>query len=221
MLPKRLKKILEFIDKDDIIADIGTDHGYLLQAALDKGVKFVQGVENKKGPYMRACQNLERAIKEKCCIVSLSDGLNSIEKNVDTIVIAGMGGELITNILQHNLNCAKKMKKLILCPNIKNYELRKFLSDNLFTIIEEAIINEDSKFYEILVVRPTSIKIELSERECIFGPCLLKAKNSIFRKKWEIKYEKYLRILNASESDISSIKYITSQIKEVLYDESQ
>lgn len=220
MLTNRLKMVLSLIDEDDIIADIGTDHGYLLLSAFDKGVKFAQGIENKQGPYTRACLNLKEQIEKGICTVTLSSGLNDIHPSIDTIVMAGMGGELIIDILNENIDVAKRMKKIILCPNKKNYELRKYLSEHGFSIEKEKITNEANFFYEALLVKPVMHLVKLTELECEFGPCLLREKNDCFKAKWRFRLNQYLNIIHNSGSVVPDIESKILIIKEVLDDKS-
>ena len=220
MLTNRLQMVLSLIDKDDIIADIGTDHGYLLMYAFNKGVKLAQGIENKQGPYTRACLNLNEQIKKGICTITLSSGLNDVLPMVDTIVMAGMGGELIVDILTENLDVAKRMKKIILCPNKKNYELRKFLSENGFLIEKELITQEANFFYEAFLVKPVNDIVKLTDIECEFGPYLLKHKNDVFKAKWCFRLNQYMNIIHNSDCAIPDIEKKVQQIKEVLNDKS-
>lgn len=217
MLSKRLNTVLSFIDRSDILADIGTDHGYLIKKALEKGVSFAQGVENKSGPFNRATLNLETEINSGRCILSLSSGLDNLDDTIDTVVISGMGGELIARIIDENLATAQKMKKLILAPNIKNFELRKYLSNHYFVISNETIIKEENHFYEIIVASYSKDKVELSNVDCLFGPCLLKEKSPLFKEKWMTKLNKYNQIIKSSNQEINQLENLISQIKEVLY----
>lgn len=218
MLTNRLQMVLSLIDKDDIIADIGTDHGYLLMYAFNKGVKLAQGIENKQGPYTRACLNLNEQIKKGICTITLSSGLNDVLPMVDTIVMAGMGGELIVDILTENLDVAKRMKKIILCPNKKNYELRKYLSENGFLIEKELITQEANFFYEAFLVKPVNDIVKLTDIECEFGPYLLKYKNDVFKAKWCFRLNQYMNIIHNSDCVIPDIEKKVQQIKEVLND---
>jgi len=218
MLSIRLKSILELIDVHDYVADIGTDHGYLLIGALDKGVNFVQGIDNKEGPYKICCKNLERAISENKAIVTLNDGLKEINEKIDTIVIAGMGGELISQILASSIEKAKKLKKIILQPNVRTYELRKFLNDHNFSIVDEKLIYDMDKYYEILNVRFDENHLALSTKELIFGPILLKKKGELFIQKWEKILNEYEKIVskNSSNKPIDKLNNYIILIKEVL-----
>lgn len=215
---QRLNKILDLINVHDCVADIGTDHGYLLIGCMEKGLKFCQGVENKLGPYLVAEANLNNYIQDGRIKLSLSDGLKDLDPLIDTVVIAGMGGELISKIIDESLTKAKTLKKLILEPNVRCYELRKHLNLNGFTIYNEEIINDNDKYYEIMEVKFTNSLPTLSENELLFGPILLKKANPLFITKWQTKLKEYENIKNTSTKKLPNIEEMIERIKEVIHD---
>ena len=129
LLSKRLSKVLDYIDKDDLVADIGADHGYLSLEMLNIGVQFVQVVENKIEPLKRAQLTLKNHENVK---YSLSDGISDLDELINTVTICGMGGLNIVEILSNDLPTAKRLKKIILQANSKLFELREFLNNNSF-----------------------------------------------------------------------------------------
>lgn len=215
---QRLNKILDLINVHDCVADIGTDHGYLLIGCMKKGLKFCQGVENKLGPYLVAEANLNNYIQDGRIKLSLSDGLKDLDPLIDTVVIAGMGGELISKIIDESLTKAKTLKKLLLEPNVRCYELRKHLNLNGFTIYNEEIINDNDKYYEIMEVKFTNSLPTLSENELLFGPILLKKANPLFITKWQTKLKEYENIKNTSTKKLPNIEEMIERIKEVIHD---
>ncbi len=220
MLSKRLAKILDFIEETDKVADIGTDHGYLLESCLlDKHVKFVQGIENKKGPYERAFSNLSKYIAENVAILSLSDGLTKLDPSINTVVIAGMGGELISKILENDLEKAKKLDKLLLEANSRTFELRQFLSNNHFEIIDEALVYEHSKYYEIIKAKYNENSKELSKKSCFFGPKLMSNQSIDFKNKWNKKLTEIKEILKTCPN-LLTLNDEKIMIEEVLDDKS-
>lgn len=220
MLSKRLARILDFISETDLVADVGTDHGYLLESCLnDKHVKFVQGIENKKGPFDRALSNLSKYIEEGTAVLSLSDGLSELDSSINTVVIAGMGGELISRILENDIEKAKKLDKLILEANSRIFELREFLSRNHFEIIDEAIVHDHSKYYEIIQTKYNENSPELSTKSCFFGPKLMSHQSVDFKNKWNKKLAEINDILKECPylKTLNDVKII---IEEVLDDKS-
>lgn len=215
MLSKRLKVVLDYIDSNDIVADIGCDHGYLGIACIEKGIKFVQLIDNKEGPLSSAKANL-RNYDQNAYELTLSDGLDKVNSNVNTVVICGMGGELIVEILSKHLDIVKKMNKVIVQANTKIPTLRKYLSDNSLNIVNESIVEDMDKIYEIIVFKYDENGCKLNDLDILFGPCLRKEKNETFNKKWSERLTEYDRILINNE--VENIRKEKEMIEEVLYD---
>lgn len=165
MISKRLNKISSHI-KGKRMADIGTDHG-LVPIFL---------IENKIVDYAIAADiskpSLQKAIdlaKEKNIELDarLGDGLEVLnpEDGIETVVIAGMGGVLIGGIL--SASEISKNVRLILQPMQGAKELRKYLFENGYEIIDEDVVFEDDRYFEIIVaeydgkIREVQNEIEL------------------------------------------------------------
>lgn len=209
MFSKRIQKIVDFIPKNSRLADVGCDHGYVIIAANLKN-KFIKAIaiDNKNGPLESARSNITQYINyENCSIVrySLSDGLQDIDTDTDCVVIAGMGGILINNIIADGIkkNIVLDNQIFILEPNRNCYEVRIFLMNNNFEIIDEDIIYENNKFYEIIKCKKNNFKCILSDDECLFGPILLQKKNDIFLKKYHTELIK-LKNLNINHQEIKN-----------------
>lgn len=215
MLSKRLKVVLDYIENDDIVADIGCDHGYLGIACIEKGIKFVQLIDNKEGPLSSAKANLKNYDSSKYEL-TLSDGLDLINNLVNTVVICGMGGELIVDIINNHLDIVKNLKKVIVQANTKINYLRKYLSEHSLKIVDESIVEDMDKIYEIIVFTYEECSEKLDDFDILFGPCLRKEKNTVFIKKWTERLNEYNRIL--SNSYVEEIKKEKEMIEEVLYD---
>ena len=99
-LSKRLKIIHDMVPKS-VVADIGSDHGKLMIALVQSGtITKGYAVENKEGPFERLRSNLIRYHVNDIVTPLFSDGIKDITRDVSTIVIAGMGGTSIVNILK-------------------------------------------------------------------------------------------------------------------------
>lgn len=216
----RLKKVLEYIEPNAMLADVGCDHGYLAIEAIKKGVSFVELIDNKEGPLQSAINNLKHYENKAEIIYSLSSGLSSICEKVDTVAICGMGGELISQIINDNLEVAKRMNKLILQANSKNSILRRYLIENNFKIIDESIVVDKGKIYEIIVCKFELLISDYSEKDLIFGPILRIKKDELFIEKWKNKLSFYEEILNnqITEDKKQEIEKEIKLIKEVLYE---
>ncbi|MCE7794230.1 tRNA (adenine(22)-N(1))-methyltransferase TrmK [Salipaludibacillus sp. CUR1] len=189
-LSKRLEKVSHFIKEGAIVADIGSDHAYLPVYLADTGKSpFVIAGDVNEGPLSSAQDqitkhNLKDKIKAK-----LGSGLSVLEgESVDTVVIAGMGGPLIASILDNDKEQLEGVNRLVLQPNVASDHVRKWLFDNGWNLVDEAILEEDDHVYEIAVAEKGNARQNYSsmlEKELWMGPFLLKNKNSAFEKKWK------------------------------------
>lgn len=167
LLSKRLQKAASFVQGLNSIADIGSDHSYLAKYLLDENIiSYALCVEAVLGPYNKSIINLKDYIKQDKADVVLSYGINDVSPDIiDGVIIAGMGGNLILEILSRDLEKIKKFKKLILQPQNAQSDVRRFLHSNGLEIINEAVVIEKNKFYEIICAEPAD-KIAL--REAVF-----------------------------------------------------
>ncbi|MGJ8728932.1 tRNA (adenine(22)-N(1))-methyltransferase [Listeria aquatica] len=196
-LSKRLEKVAHFIEPQSRIADIGSDHAYLPCYAVLKGfASFAIAGEIADGPFRSAQDQVEKTGLLAQISVRKGDGLEVLEPSdeVDTVVIAGMGGPLIANILENGKRKLARVKRLILQPNIAAKRIREWGAREQFQITAEEIIEEDHKIYEILVLERSNEPVDYSEDELFFGPLLLKEKNAIFRTKWQHERDTWKKI---------------------------
>lgn len=154
MLSERLQAIADLIEYEETMADIGTDHGFLPVYLIKTGKCPYAIATDISSKSLKKAENLidaEDVLKD--CSARVGDGLDPIEKGeVDNVVIAGMGGILMTEILSADISKSRSFKKFILQPRSKLYYLRKWIRDNGFTIKKEIIAKEGDRFCEILLV---------------------------------------------------------------------
>ncbi len=152
MITPRLQSIIDMVTSDSI-ADIGTDHAYIpIRLAKDKKIKKAIACDKNKGPIDIANDNIKKYGLSNIIITRQGDGLEPILKNeVSEIIIAGMGGNLIGNIIEADLEKAQNAK-LILQPMNAQAELRKRLHELGFTIIKEELSCEGFKVYNLMYV---------------------------------------------------------------------
>jgi tRNA (adenine22-N1)-methyltransferase len=148
----RLEAIASLIDKCDTLADVGTDHGYIAEMALKANLcKKVIATDINKGPLNSAINHLTKFGFNNLVDFRLGSGLAVINKNeVDCAVIAGMGGELIANILEESKNISKSINSFVLQAMTNLDVIRKYLYDNGYTISEEIIVKEYHHYYFII-----------------------------------------------------------------------
>lgn len=154
-LTPRLAVIGESIDKCDVIADIGSDHAYLpIYLINNSKARKVIATDINKGPVEISMKRVKKYGLEQYIEVRIGDGLSVLNDNeADIIVIAGMGGLLIQNMLNNRPDIARSAKELILQPMRDSRILIKWLIQNSFEIFDGEIIKENDKFYEIIWTR--------------------------------------------------------------------
>ena len=145
VVSERIKTIGDFILDGDVVVDVGADHGLLELYLLAKYQNVsITAVENKIGPY----KILENSLKGlKNVRLSLSDGINVVNKDTTTVVIAGMGGLNIKNILLAHPEKIKGLKKIIIDAHRDIEIARKTIVSFGFRFSKEKIIFEQGKFY--------------------------------------------------------------------------
>lgn len=186
-IKERITTAVSYINKEDKVADIGCDHGYLGIACIEKGVNFIQNIDNKPFPLASCKKNFAKHLScdvNTKVLFTLSSGLRELDKDINTVTILGMGGETIIQILNDDIDKARLLDKIIIEANTKIFDVRKYLSDNGFSIIDEEILKEGMKIYEIIVAHYVGSVNLYSFDECLFGPVLMVKKDPLFLKKW-------------------------------------
>ena len=214
ILDKRLSAVLDKVNAQDLIADVGADHAYLTKALLDKGIPYAQVIENKIGPLENAKKTL---IGYDNVEFNLSNGLDDLADWVNTIIICGMGGLNIVNILKDHLNKVQKVNKIIVQPNSKTFELRLFIVQNGFEIIDEDIIKDGNHYYQIIVFQYQEHYVNLNNAQLTFGPI------NLLKQKEELKHygqhliDEYNQILEENKfSNMDDRTNLISKIKEII-----
>ena len=170
-LNKRLLKCADMITPGAKVADIGTDHAYLpIYLVLKEKIISAIASDLREGPLKNAKCNIEKYNLEKIIKTRLSDGLKNIsETEADEIVIAGMGGNLISQILTECNWKNKKFKKFILQPMKYENNLRTYLASEGYKVEEEYAVESENKIYVVMKASYTGIPYILSDVEKYIG----------------------------------------------------
>lgn len=224
-LTKRLRAVADRIDKNSIVADIGTDHGYVPKYLIDNEIsKLVIATDVSIGSLSKTSSYVEEENLSDVIITRLGNGLEPIKPfEVDTIIIAGMGGVLISEILEAERKKAKTINKFILQPMVGSSELRRYLVENHFRIISEDLVKEDGRYYEIIVAENGAQKLP-SDLDLEISPLLIKMGHPLWREfvNWKLEtLEGIAKDLygNMSEKSIKRLSEVNGKIiqyKEVL-----
>ncbi len=211
MLSKRLLHIANLVSKDKVVYDVGSDHGLLpCFLVLNNICPKAYAVDNKIGPLNRTKEAILKYHLEGKVIPILSDGLNDVKDDVDIITIAGMGYYTVMDIFKDK--DLTRYHSIIVQINKDVDKLRKFISDNHYTILNEVVLKDD-KYYQIVVFN-TKYHDSYSQLEIDYGPILLKNRETIFIDYLKDLKERY-RYFNA-DGDVLRLNKKINEIDYVL-----
>lgn len=161
-LSERLECIADRVDKGEVVADIGTDHGYLPIYLWENSISpKVIMADVSKGSLQKAKENCKLYHPNKAFDFRLGDGLAVLKAyEVDTVVMAGMGALLMIDILEWDIIKTVSYKKFILQPRNNLGELICWLEKNNFNITGFDLVKEGKRICEILTVRPGQITVQ-------------------------------------------------------------
>lgn len=176
-LKKRLSAAAELVPEGARLLDIGTDHGFLPIALMERQrIQHGIAVDIGEGPLQRAREHIEAAGLSGEIETRRSDGFSEIAPGeADTAAILGMGGALIRRIVSEGNPREKGIRLLILGPQSEVPETRRFLLASGYEIERERLILEDGKYYALLRVRlePQEPPHPYTEEELLLGGKLL------------------------------------------------
>ena len=170
-LSPRLSAAASLIDGGGTLADIGTDHAYLPVYLLQRGViERAVACDIGAGPLANAKKTVEAQGGDLCIDLRLSDGLAALQPHeADEIVICGMGGNMIEDILLGAPWVRSAGVHLVLQPMSHAEDVRRYLCENGFAVEKELCVCEDRKVYLTIGARWTGETREWSEGYCYFG----------------------------------------------------
>lgn len=215
----RLDFIASLTKGVDSVVDCGCDHAYTLINCIKKyDVKKGLGLDINQGPLDQAKKNvLENNLSDKIDL-ELADGLTSYDKNYDCLIISGMGGSLMTEILDYDVEVTRTFKRLILSPHNDTNKVRFFLINNNFRIVDEYMIEENNHIYEIIVATNEKLNRKYDFYDLKFGPVLRVKKPELFIKKYTTLLEQTNKALeSATDSEqITRLKMTKAMLEEIL-----
>lgn len=191
MLSRRLLKIAEKVSRGKVVFDVGSDHALLPSFLVMEGIcPKVYAGDNKEGPLSRAKETVRKLSLEGKVIPILSDGLDKAPDDVEIVTISGMGFFTVEAILD---KADISRYEYIVCQVNRNVEdLRKYISDHRYSIIDEDIVYDD--FYYEIVVFNTKPGVELNREELAFGPVNLVKNKEMLNEYIGFRIEKLKKI---------------------------
>lgn len=228
VLKGRLKLIYDMIPACDILADIGTDHALLpAYALLHRRCRKAIACDVKTGPLERAMRTVKKYMLEDRMELRLGSGLEPIsEHESDVIILAGMGGILITRLIQESINKAEAANCLILQPMTNQELVRPFLWERGFEIKDERLTHEGDKLYQVILAyytgKPRTKWEKINE---IIGEKLIKNEDPLLKDWLKNRIKKQRRIVlglkkaeaNADRSQLSREEKLLSELTDLLH----
>lgn len=216
--------VANMVTSGNVLADIGTDHGYVPIALVQQSrVPRAIAMDINRGPLERAQEHIAMCQLQEYIETRLSDGVEALTVGeADTILIAGMGGDLVIHILDEGQDVCRHAKELILQPQSELARVRQYLREHNFQIIDEDMVIEDGKYYPMMKVVPVEednfwrLLPEEIIRPCdMYGPLLLKNGNPSLRK-YLVKQHKQLNHILKNLEEQPDSEAISLRKKEVL-----
>ena len=216
-LSKRLNWIIEKLNKVEVIMDVGTDHGYIPIYLIKNNIaKKVIASDINKEPLKKAKINASLdGVLDKIDL-RLGGGLSPLNnKEADSVIIAGMGGNLIRDILESDLNKVKNLEYLILQPAQNPEVLRKYLYNNNYEVLEEDICLDENKYYEIFKVKyKIGDYIALEDIFYEISPIMLNKKLPLLKLYIESKIEKNEKVMEFIKDNTEHAIALKNELKE-------
>ncbi len=212
MISKRLLTIASLVDNDAIVADIGSDHALLpIYLIKEKIATKAYAIDNKEGPISAAQDNIDRYNLQDFIEISLSEGLENLAADVNTLIIAGMGYSSIAEILDKNLEKAQKQDKIIIQCNKDLDKLRRYLEEHSFHVLKEKFIEINEIAYIILSV--TYRKETISQSSYLISEYLLEQEDKDYLKYLEKRMIHLEKLKNYNEDFKNEYNEITMKLK--------
>lgn len=199
-LGERLTKVASFVPKDSKVCDVGSDHAYLpVYLIQNNQITSAVAGEVVEGPFLSAKQTVRDCRMEERIEVRFGDGLQILSKEdeITAITICGMGGELISRILEAGFGGGHLSgeERLILQPNVAEHFVREWLMKHSYRITRETVVEDNHRLYEIIVAEPVEETVKYTELELKYGPILLKEPSELSVAKWTRMNRKNKEIL--------------------------
>lgn len=219
-LDDRLSAVASLIRHGKRVADIGTDHGYLVAYLVENGIcPCGIAADLRKGPLENARQTvIQQGLNDKIELI-LSDGLDKIpETACDDIVIAGMGGNLIAEILDKAPWTKNEKIHIIAQPMTHAEVLRQWFIDNGFTINKEKTATDGKRYYCIISAGYTGTKETYNFSYTYTGEIKPESETDIkyLHKILTALTKKYDALISANKEDNNNLKEIIEEIKALL-----
>ena len=219
-LDDRLSAVAKLVRTGKRVADIGTDHGYLVAYLVENGIcPCGIAADLRKGPLENARQTvIQQGLSDRIELI-LSDGLEKIPQEAcDDIVIAGMGGNLIAEILEKAPWVKDERIHIIAQPMTHAEVLRQWFTDNGFTINQEKTATDGKRYYCVISAGYTGVKEEHGASYIYTGEIKPESDTDIkyLQKILTTLTKKYDALMSANKENNDNLKAIIDEIRTLL-----
>lgn len=236
VLSERLKAVAGMVTVGNRVCDVGCDHGFVPIYLVQQGKSpRVLAMDLREGPLRAAREHVAAYGLDGQIETRLSDGLHNYNiGEADTLICAGMGGGLMSRILAQESKKAASFQELILQPQSEIEQSRRVLRENGYRILDEEILLEEGKFYQVIRAVPgmeegggsdvSEEKNELCKLTDRYGPVLLQKRTPVFLSFLEREaalYEEILENLRKQGLQGDKIRERYEQVNALLRDNMQ
>ena len=199
-LSQRLQSCADLVQRGNVALDVGTDHGYLAIYLLQNHIcPRVYASDLREGPLSAARRSAIRLGVEENLTLCLSDGLHNLNlSEIQTVICAGMGGDTIQHILEEGPEVRSPGIQLVLQPQSKAGDLRRYLAENGFEILHEKLSRDGKFLYTAMEARFSGVVRTLSPWEALVSEALLRSGDPLLK-------EYLQRLRNGVEQSISGL----------------
>lgn len=195
-LSKRMQSVADMIQPCDAVGDIGCDHAFVsIYLVEQRRAKRVIASDVRRGPIAIAKRNIEPMNLSDQIEIRMGDGLDTIVPGeVNAVVLAGMGGMLMIDILERGEEVVTRCDQLVLQPQSDIEKVRRYLAEKGYHLADEQMLIDAGKYYNLLDVRVHEM-VQKDEYDCskladdwcyMYGGSLLRKKDPVLRS-WLVK----------------------------------
>lgn len=151
-MANRIEEIAKLVPSNSVVADIGTDHAYLIISLLiSKKIEYAYAIDNKDGPIQNALKNIKKYNLEDQCEVIKADGLNfKVSKDINVLVFAGLGGLNVIKMIEDNKSKLRYIKYIVTDIHRDDNKVKEFLQTLGFKVNKSIDIIDKKKGYHLI-----------------------------------------------------------------------
>jgi tRNA (adenine22-N1)-methyltransferase len=215
-LSRRLETVASFVPEGSFLADVGSDHGQLpLDLLKQRKVVGAEAIENKPGPFSRLSKAVSASPFSKDVLLSMSDGLSQLDSRVNTVVLAGLGGNLIAQILNEGKDRLAAVDTIVIDAHEGREMAMKALSALSYRLEASCFLYEAGIPYEVQKWVKSTKKVHYSSKDYRFGPLERQKKTADWVRYWLGEQKRYEGILASAALPASKRKELENLVVEI------